>query len=277
MRRRGHDLPVYWGNRNWSPYLTETVQKMADDGVERAICFVTSAYSSYSGCRQYREDLAAAVSEVPEAPSIDKLRVFFNHPGFVEPMIGNVRTAFEAIPEERRDNAHVVFTAHSVPMSMAETSSYVEQLTETCRLVSAATGEHPWELVWQSRSGPPQIPWLEPDVTDHIEKLATEGVGDVVVVPVGFVSDHLEVLFDLDIEAAGAAARLGVNMVRAESVGSHPTYVRMIAELIEERMAANPERPIIGTLPPSHDICARDCCPAPLRPGAEPKLALAEG
>lgn len=267
----GLDLPVYWGNRNWQPYVTDAVRRMTEDGVERAICFVTSAFSSYSGCRQYREDIAAALAEVPGAPEINKLRVFFNHPGFVEPLIEKVASAFEAVPARRRAAARVAFTSHSVPVAMAETSSYVDQLRETCRLVSAATGDHSWELVYQSRSGPPHIPWLEPDISDHLEKLAADGVSDVVVVPVGFVSDHLEVRFDLDIEAAAAAARAGLNMVRAETVGAHPAYIKMIVELIGERMTAQPERACAGNFPPSHDICARDCCPGP-----QPKPAAAQ-
>lgn len=271
LETAGLDLPVYWGNRNWKPYVTEAVQRMADDGVRRAICFVSSAFSSYSGCRQYREDLAAAHAEVAGAPAVDKLRVFFNHPGFVEPVIEKLTAALGELPQERRGDAHVAFTAHSIPTGMAESSSYVAQLRETCRLVSESTGDHPWELVYQSRSGPPLAPWLEPDVSDHLEKLAADGVSDVVVVPVGFVSDHLEILFDLDVEAAGAAAAAGLNMIRAGTVGAHPSYIAMIVDLIRERMSDHPERASLGALPPSHDICARDCCP-----GTRPKPALAE-
>ena len=271
------DLPIYWGNRNSPPFLTDTMQTMTRDGVRRAICFVTSAFSSYSGCRQYREDIALAQTEVGiDAPRVDKLRVFFNHPGFVEPQSEQVVAALGDIPAERRPETHLVFTAHSIPMSMAESSSYVEQLMEASRLVSEASGGNPWDLVYQSRSGPLQVPWLEPDVTEHLEKLAAEGVTDVVVVPVGFVSDHMEVRFDLDVEAAETAERLGLNMVRAGSVGAHPAYIDMIVELVQERMTARPDRRAAGLLPPSHDICARDCCPAPVRPGAAPRPAAAE-
>jgi protoporphyrin/coproporphyrin ferrochelatase len=271
------DLPVYWGNRNSEPFLDDTMKRMKDDRIDRAICFVTSAFSSYSGCRQYRENLAAAQAAAGEgAPKVDKLRVFFNHPGFVEPQIEKVSVALGEIPAERRDSARLVFTAHSIPTTMAETSSYVEQLMESSRLVSEAVGSLQWDLVYQSRSGPPVVPWLEPDIVDHLEKLAAEGVDDVVLVPVGFVSDHMEVKFDLDVEAAEAAERLGLNVVRAGSVGDHPAYIDMIVELIEERMAAGPERRALGPLPPSHDICARDCCPAPERPGSDPKPAVAE-
>jgi ferrochelatase len=261
---RGPKLPVYWGNRNSEPFLVDTVRQMRADGIARAVCFVTSAYSSYSSCRQYLDDIAGARAAVGEgAPVIDKLRVFFNHPGFVGPQIEKVRAALDSLPEDRLAAAHMVFTAHSVPMTMAETSSYVDQLRETCRLVVEGTGERPWELVYQSRSGPPNVPWLEPDIIEHLEKLHADGVTTVVVVPVGFVSDHLEVRFDLDVAAAETADRLGMLMVRAETVGADPAYVEMIRSLIVERMSEKPTRPTLGDLPPSHDICAPDCCPAP--------------
>ena len=251
------DLPIYWGNRNSEPFITDTMQRMADNGVKRAICFVTSAFSSYSGCRQYREDIALAQEAVgAAAPQVDKLRVFFNHPGFIEPQTEKVIAALDQAAEAR-----LVFTAHSVPVSMAETSSYVDQLREAARLVSEGSGGKEWDLVYQSRSGPPQVPWLEPDIADHLEELAAEGVRDVVVVPIGFVSDHMEVKFDLDVEAAEVAERLGLNMVRAGTVGDDPKYIDMIVELVEERMTADPERRTLGSLPPSHDVCARDCCP----------------
>jgi ferrochelatase len=278
LERSGPRLPVYWGNRNWRPFLTDTMHRMRTDGVRRAICFVTSAYSSYSGCRQYREDIAAARAEVgDDAPEIDKLRVFFNHPGFVMPLTENVRAALQAVPQSRRADAHIAFSAHSIPMSAAETSSYVQQLRETSRLVvEGLGGDFAWELVYQSRSGPPQVPWLEPDVVGHLEKLHAQGVTDVALVPVGFVSDHMEIRFDLDVEAVEAAAPLGLNMVRAGTVGAHPAYVRMIRDLIAERMSESPARPALGDFPASHDICAADCCPAPVRPGSKPRPAAAQ-
>ena len=265
LRSSGPDLPIYWGNRNWHPLLTDTMRQMREDGVRRAIAFVTSAYSSFSGCRQYREDVARAQAEVGDgAPRVDKLRVFYNHPGFIEPQVEKVNVALEAVPRDRRAGTRLAFTAHSVPLRMADTSSYTQQLSEACRLVVERL-EHPhdWELVWQSRSGPPHVPWLEPDIVEHIEKLHSDGVVDLVVVPVGFVSDHLEVRFDLDVQAAEAAARLGMNMVRAEAVGAHPRYVRMIRDLIVERMTADPQRIALGECGPSHDICGATCCPAP--------------
>jgi ferrochelatase len=265
LRSSGPDLPVYWGNRNWHPYLTDTMKQMSEDGVQRAVAFVTSAYSSYSGCRQYREDVARAQSELGSgAPRVDKLRVFYNHPGFIEPQVEKVNVALEAIPENRRASARLAFTAHSVPTRMADTSSYTQQLNEACRLVAERLDrDHDWDLVWQSRSGPPQVPWLEPDVIDHITKLHSAGVDDLVVVPVGFVADHLEVRFDLDVQAAERAARLGMNVVRAETVGAHPRYIRMIRDLIVERMTARPGRIALGGCRASHDICGATCCPAP--------------
>lgn len=265
LEREGPELPVYFGNRNWDPLLADTLRRMADDGIRRAAAFVTSAFSSYSGCRQYRQDIAAARQEVgPEAPEIDKLRVFYDHPGFIGPQARRVDVALRAIPEDRRPDARIVYTAHSVPLAMAETSAYVAQLEEACRLVSARIDHgHDHDLAYQSRSGPPSVPWLEPDILDHLETLARDGVRDVVVVPIGFVSDHLEVAFDLDVEAAQRAAELDLNLVRAATVGADPSYVRMIRDLVLERAGADPERPSLGELGPWHDRCADDCCPAP--------------
>lgn len=261
LEARGPKLPVYFGNRNWHPLIADTVRRMRDDGIRRAVVFVTSAFSSYSGCRQYREDIIEAQEEVGEgAPEFDKLRVYFNHPGFIEPSVANLRAALEQIPAERRDRVHVAFTAHSVPLKMARDSSYVTQLEEASRLVAEGAGCGDWSLVYQSRSGPPQVPWLEPDVLDHLEERAAAGTTDVVVVPIGFISDHMEVLFDLDVEAAEKADELGINMVRAATVGTAAPFVAMIRELILERMAAQPERRALGALGPSHDVCPVDCC-----------------
>lgn len=261
-------LPIYWGNRNWHPLLPDTLAQMARDGVRRALAFFTSAYSSYSGCRQYRENLLAAQQAVgPEAPQIDKLRAFFNHPGFIEPMVESVRQCLLQLPVERRDKAHLVYTAHSIPVSMAETCGYVAQLQEACHLVSDALGRTDDDpLVFQSRSGPPTQPWLEPDIGDHLCKLSSAGLStDVVIVPIGFISDHLEVLYDLDTEARQLCEDLGLNMHRAATVGTHPRFVRMIRELIQERINPSAPRLALGTLGPSHDVCPVDCCPAPAR------------
>src|SRR4051794_28976667 len=196
----GPHLPIYWGNRNWRPLLTDTIRQMSADGVRRALAFVTSAYSSYSSCRQYRENIAAAQAEVgASAPQIDKLRVFFNHPGFIEPMIENVRAALNKIPADRRNNVELIFTAHSIPLAMAANCRYEEQLREASQLVAEGVDHLNWTLVYQSRSGPSQQPWLEPDVGDFIEARHRKSpICDAVIVPIGFISDHLEVLFDLD-------------------------------------------------------------------------------
>jgi ferrochelatase len=269
--KAGLNLPIYWGNRNWHPLLPDTLRQMRDDGVRRAIAFFTSSFSSYSGCRQYRENVAAAQQAVGEgAPQVDKLRAFFNHPGFIEPVIDRVREALEKIPADRRSSARLVFTAHSIPTSMAAGCKYEQQLREASGLVAAALGRNEFDLVYQSRSGPPTQPWLEPDVNDKLRELSAAGVGDVVVIPIGFISDHMEVMYDLDDEAAKTAQGLGLNMVRAGTVGTHPRFVRMIRELVEERLRGEGDRPALGILGPSHDVCPVDCCPAPQRPPQRP-------
>ncbi len=257
----GPRLPIYWGNRNWRPLLPDTLRRMADDGVQRALAFVTSAYSSYSGCRQYRENVAAAQDAVgARAPAIDKLRVFYNHPLFIEAVADRVAEAFSELSEERRHEAALVFTAHSIPTTMSDNCRYVEQLTETCRLTAERLGHARWQLVYQSRSGSPSQPWLEPDVCDHLRSLAEQRVRDVIVSPVGFLSDHMEILFDLDTEARGLCRELDMNLVRAATVGTHPSYVEMIRELILERMSDTPVRNAIGRFGPNHDVCPEDCC-----------------
>ena len=268
---RGPDLPVYWGNRNWHPLVEDTVATMRDDGVRRALVLATSAYTSYSGCRQYQDDLARAREAVGEgAPELEKLRHFFNHPGFVEPNADAVGAALSRLPDPA--GARLVFTAHSIPDSMEVSSGprghlYSTQLREASRLVAEAVrGEGAeFDLVWQSRSGPPSVPWLEPDVNDHLASLADKGVGGVVVSPVGFVSDHVEVLWDLDEEAAQTAERLGLAYARAATVGTDPRFVAMVRELVLERMEGAPRR-ALGPMGPSHDVCPLGCCPAPRRP-----------
>jgi ferrochelatase len=268
LDRNGAPLPVYWGNRNWHPFLADTLRKMGRDGVRRALAFVTSAYSSYSGCRQYLEDIGRARAEVgDEAPEVDKLRVFYNHPGFIEPLVELVGGALGRVPEASRRDARLVFTAHSLPRTLAASSDYEAQLRETARLVAEGVGRSEWTLAWQSRSGPPSQPWLEPDIVDHLRALAAEGARDVVVAPIGFISDHLEVVYDLDLEAKSRAVEIGLNMVRAPTVGTHPRFVHMIRELIDERLSLTPVRQALGSRGPAPDICAPECCPAPRRPG----------
>ena len=267
-------LPIYWGNRNWHPMLEDTIRSMAEDGIEHALGVVLSAYSSYSGCRQYREDLSRAREAVgPGAPAIDKMRVFYNHPDWVEVNAAKIREAFAQIPADRRSTAHLTLTAHSIPESMAVNCDYERQLRETCRLVAEAAGVDParWDLAYQSRSGRPTDPWLAPDILDHLGTLGGQGVRDVVVQPVGFLSDHMEVMFDLDEEAQQKAGDLGINLVRAGTAGTDPRFVRMIGELIRERITASPDRRAVGAYPANHDVCPVDCClppPRPQRPGA---------
>ena len=270
------DLPAYWGNRNWHPMLADTLATMRDDGVRHAVAFVTSAYGGYSSCRQYLEDIAAAREAVGEgAPVVDKLRQFHDHPGFVEPHADAVRAALATLDPGRRSGTRLVFTAHSIPVSMAANAGpdggrYTAQLQETAALVAgAAAPDLPWDLVWQSRSGPAHVPWLEPDVNDHLAALAAAGdVTGVVVSPIGFVSDHLEVVWDLDNEAAATARKLGLDYARAATPGTDSRFVAMVRELVSERLdtttSVAPRR--LGTLR-NWDSCPGHCCPVPARPG----------
>jgi protoporphyrin/coproporphyrin ferrochelatase len=271
LDQHGLPLPIYWGNRNWHPLLADTLRKMRDDGIQHALAFVTSPYSSYSGCRQYREDIAAAQAEVGRgAPKVDKLRVFYNHPNFIEASVDRVREALATFCKNEANSVRFVISAHSVPCSMAETSDYKSQLRETSRLVADAIGCINWDLVFQSRSGPPGQPWLGPDILDHLRALHGQDVKNVLVAPLGFVSDHIEVLYDLDTEALHLATELGMKMVRSATVGTHPAFIKMIRLLIAERLFPNDPRLAIGAFGPSHDFCASDCCPAPQRPGRPP-------
>jgi ferrochelatase len=261
LREHGIELPIAFGNRNWHPFLEEALRELEASGSRRVLAFFTSAYSSYSGCRQYREDIHRAQEAVgPGAPEVLRLRAFYNHPGFVEANADRVRAAYGQIPEERRAAVPIAFTAHSIPTAMADRCRYADQLEEASRLVAEAVGVDDWALVYQSRSGPPQVPWLEPDVLDHLQLLHERGVKNVVVSPVGFVSDHLEVLYDLDVEAVDLGQELGLNVVRAGSAGTHPAFVSMIRELIEERLAEGTEKRALGRFGPSHDVCPSNCC-----------------
>jgi ferrochelatase len=269
LAAHGPKLPIYWGNRHWHPFLADTLRTMRAHGRERALAFVTSAFSSYSGCRAYREEIAQARAEVGEgAPEVDKIRPFFNHPGYVETCVDRVGEALRALGP-RRDEAHVFFSAHSIPQAMAAGCDYEAQLLDLSRLVAGELGVDRWRLVFQSRSGPPHVPWLEPDVGDALRELAEREPGAAVVVaPIGFVADHMEVVWDLDEEAREIAEALGLTYVRAPSANDHPRFVRMIRELLEERLADTEERPALGTLGPRPDRCPEGCCPAgrPARP-----------
>jgi len=267
LRESGVTLPVYWGNRNWHPMLEETVAQMKQDGIQKVLGLVLAGYSSYSSCRQYREDMYRAGKASGWEPSqFDKIRVFFNHPGFIEANADHVKKAAEAFNGEPY---HLVFTAHSIPKSMADNCNYELQLQEASRLVAEAVGLEPddWKLVYQSRSGRPQDPWLEPDVCDYLKGLAGRSKKNIVILPIGFLSDHMEVMFDLDEEAQEVCDEIGLNMQRAATVGTHPKFVEMLVELIQERTGHVQTRQAIGEYGPNHDVCPLDCCPAPVRPG----------
>ncbi|MEU9498519.1 ferrochelatase [Streptomyces sp. NPDC048196] len=303
----GLELPVYWGNRNWTPYLTDTLRQMVGDGHRRIAVLATSAYASYSGCRQYRENLADALAALQAeglpVPQVDKLRHYFNHPGFVRPMVDGVLASLAALPEDVRDGAHLAFTTHSIPTAAADTSgtpgdhteggeggAYVAQHLDVARVIAdavrAETGvDHPWQLVYQSRSGAPHIPWLEPDICDHLEERHAAGAPAVVMAPIGFVSDHMEVKYDLDTEATAKAAELGLPVARSATVGADPRFAAAVRELLLERAATErgrtPERCALGALGPSHDLCPVGCCPArtprPAAAGADWPGPVAQG
>lgn len=259
----GPVVPVYWGNRNWHPMLADTLREMKKDGVRNALAFVTSAYSSYSGCRQYLENIAQAREEAGAgAPLVEKLRVFYNHPRFIDAWVARVREALQKVPEARRQSAQLIFTAHSIPLVMASRCAYAQQLQETRRLICERLGLASGPIAYQSRSGRPSQRWLGPDILDALREAAgRRGVTDVVIVPVGFVSDHMEVVYDLDTEAKALSESLGLDYFRAGTPGSHPEFVRMIRDLILERTDSSAERRAEGAFGPHPDVCTPDCCP----------------
>jgi protoporphyrin/coproporphyrin ferrochelatase len=258
LRVNGPELPIYWGNRNWNPLLPDALRQMEADGIQNALAFVTSAYSSYSSCRQYQENITTAQAEVGPgdkgAARIEKLRAFYNHPLFIEANVDRIRIASGGATP-----AHLAFTAHSIPESMAAHCEYAAQLEETGRLIAEALGVTNWTVVYQSRSGSPSQPWLGPDICEHLRELNNAGVKDVVVAPIGFVSDHMEVVYDLDVEAQQLAGELGMKMVRAATAGTHPSFVTMIRELIMERVDNAPAR-FLGSRGAGHSICPEDSC-----------------
>lgn len=285
---RGLDVPVHWGNRNWHPFLTDAVRDAHDAGARRLLAVPTSAYSSYSGCRQYREDLAAAVLAMAAEGrdvTIDKIRHYHNDPGFVAVNADAVRAALAQLPAPGRDGARLVFVTHSIPTAMDATAGpeghrYTAQHADTAAAVAAAVAgpgdtAPAWDLVYCSRSGPPGQPWLEPDVNDHLRALAAAGTPAVVVVPVGFVSDHMEVGYDLDTEAAATAAEAGLPMVRAATVGTDPRFVAGLVDLCLERAAVARGEAVTpataGGRGPSWSVCPAGCCPNPR--GARPAAA----
>jgi ferrochelatase len=276
LNAHGPRLPVYWGNRNWHPLLADVVGQMAEDDVHHALAFVTSAFGSYPTCRQYLEDIERARDAVgEEAPAIDKLRLFYNHPGFIEAMADRVIAALGQLPAERRAAAELIYTAHSLPAAMAQRAPYEHQLREACRLVTEramplaasqptldSTASSPsvrWQLVFQSRSGPPEQAWLAPDIRDRVREMGGS-VRDVIIVPIGFLAENIEVIYDLDVEVRDLCDELGINMVRAAVVGSHPRFVQMVRELILERLDPSRERLSLGADGPWPDPCPAGCC-----------------
>jgi ferrochelatase len=273
---RGLGVPVYWGNRNWHPYLLDTLRQARADGVRRVCVIVTSAYSSYSGCRQYREDLAAALVALAdevgadEVPGIDKIRHYFNDPGFVAANVDAILAGLGQVP----DGSRIAFVTHSVPTAMNDTAGieggrYENQHRDVAATVAAAVGRRigtkpEWDLVYCSRSGPPNQPWLEPDVNDHVRDLKDQGVPGVVVAPVGFISDHMEVAYDLDTEARETARAIGLPFVRTATVGTDSRFVAGLVDLVLERAAQArgeaPERPTAGEAGPSWAVCPAGCC-----------------
>lgn len=263
LHAEGPPLAVYWGNRHAPPFLDEAVQQMADDGCRRVLAFAVSAFGSYPGCRQYQEAIQKARAAVgPNAPQINKLRLFFNHPGFIEAVADRIQNVLNQIPVPEREKSLLVFTAHSLPVWMAQTSPYQKQLHEACRLTAEKLGCSEWELVYQSRSGPPSQPWLQPLLPEYLESLRQRQpkLRHLVFAPIGFLSDHMEVIYDLDVETAGVCEELGFEYLRAGTVGVHPRFVRMIRELILERLDPQTPRLALGTLGPSPDTCPADCC-----------------
>lgn len=278
LSKAGIDLPIYFGNRNWHPMVEETVERMREDGVRDALVFATSAWAGYSGCRQYHEDIERARRAVgDDAPHLRKLRQYYDHPLLIASFSDAIGRAAAALPDVSRGHARLVFTAHSVPIRAdseagpAETGGhlYSRQVADAARLAAESAGYTDYDLVWQSRSGPPQVPWLEPDIVDHINELAARDVPAVIVCPIGFISDHLEVLWDLDTEAEQAAQGHGMDFVRVSTPGTDPRFSQMIVELIAEVRDGIPARrqgrePLLGAgLDGAR--CAHQCCDSAMR------------
>jgi protoporphyrin/coproporphyrin ferrochelatase len=270
LKERSINVPIYWGNRNWHPMLGDTLKQMQKDGVKKALAFVTSAYSSYSGCRQYLEDIVKAKEETQVDIEIHKLRVFYNHPLFIEANIEHVRAGLSEFNESDGAVA-IAYTAHSIPNAMAQTCAYTSQLHEASQLVSKGVGHRHYKLVYQSRSGPPSQPWLEPDICDHLKELHSQGIKNVLVHPIGFISDHMEIVYDLDTEARALAAELGMKLVRSRTAGTNKLFQKMMGDLVAERLESTKgveiDRPTLGCSGPAPHFCSPECCAySPLRP-----------
>ncbi len=264
LKNEGPDLPIYFGNRNWHPFLEDCLRTMKNDGIKNAFAFVTSAYSSYSSCRQYLDDINKARTQIENAPEISKIRPFYNHPLFIEANAENLQEELQKISPEKHKRAHIAFTAHSIPLSMAESCSYESQLREAAGLVAEMLDlENEWQLVYQSRSGPPSVPWLEPDILEYIKQLKSQGLEDLIIHPLGFVSDHMEVIYDLDHEAAGLCKSLGINLYRSRTAGTNAKFIQMIRELLNESISNCPNPAFVGNSGALPDQCPENCCPMP--------------
>jgi ferrochelatase len=271
LDRHGVAQPIYWGNRNWHPLLTDTLREMSANGVKRALAFVHAGYSSYSSCRQYREDIGRAQDAAGAgAPVVDKIRVFYNHPDFITANADRIRMALDGRSIADCPDLRVVFTAHSIPVSMARNCRYEHQLTEACRLIAQDLdiAADRWALVYQSRSGRPGDPWLEPDILDYLRELRQRGIESVLIHPIGFLSDNMEVMYDLDEEARHLCEEIGLLMVRSKTVGIDHRFVGLVCELIRERIAGTTTRRAVGLDGPSHDVCPATCCLPAARPSA---------
>lgn len=255
LHSRGIELPIYFGNRNWNPFIEEALLEMKKDGRINALAFFTSMFSCYSGCRQYRENIHNAQAKIENPPQVQKLRFAFNHPKFI---LAYKELIQDALTNEKSEGApHIIFTAHSIPSAMAGGCSYEVQLNEAARLI--ADGRE-YTVCYQSRSGSPHVPWLEPDVLDVIKELAEKGIKELLISPIGFVSDHMEVLYDLDVEAKELANELNIKLIRSKTASNHPLFISMIADLIEERLGLKNSKDSIGNLPAWHDVCPEQCC-----------------
>jgi ferrochelatase len=270
LKRRGDDIPIYFGNRNWEPYVENTVAAMRDNGIRRAAVFTTSAWGGYSSCTQYNEDIARArVAGGPDAPELVKLRQYFDHPLFVEMFAEGIRTAVATLPAELRAEAKLVFTAHSIPVAADERQGprlYSRQVAYAARLVAAAAGYDTFDQVWQSRSGPPQVPWLEPDVGEHVSALSAAGAKAVIVCPIGFVADHIEVVWDLDNELREQAESSGITLVRTTTPNADPRFARLAVDLIEELRDGMVEARTMGSDPVpacGYDVDGEPCSASP--------------
>ncbi|HJP15728.1 MAG TPA: ferrochelatase [Acidimicrobiales bacterium] len=268
LEREQLDIPVFWGNRNSTPFIEEAIEEIDRQGLTEVAAWITSPYRSYSSCRQYLEQIEAGMERVDGRVSVTRLRPHFDHPGCIETAADRLTEALLSLPKEKQEETRLLFSAHSLPMSDVETCSYVEEINEAARLISERVdpkNKLSWEVVWQSRSGPPQVPWLVPDVCDRIGELAAEGISSIAISPVGFIVHNFEIEWDLDVEAAECADGHGMAFVRAETADSDPRFAEMIVDLLKENFSQHPVPLSLGNLGITPVPCPSDCCPSPSR------------